>query len=356
MAPRPKIGPAAVARLVASATATATATATVCAVAAASASAAVVYDNIPNPLPGNLPSEAFQAQGAAEFGGLVQLASGPRANPTVTVTLSSQACETGGGATCQTTPGAKFSEPITLNIYDLGPGNSVGSLVGSQTQTFEIPFRPSADPTGCPVGGTVNGKSTDGTQWFDGTNCNSGLAVNISFDLTSQTLALPEQAIVSVAYNTSGFGYQPYGSQTGCALSGNECGYDSLNVAVTSPPSVGSDPLPNDAYLNTAKPADYCDGGTAGVGSSALTRPRARAGPAFSRRSRSTPPIRRPDRKALPGRPARRAPPALLARRAPPARAARPGRRVRLAKQARPASADAADSGVGAVPPARCAA
>ena len=126
-------------------------------------------------------------------------------------------------------------------------GQLVGSLVRSQTQTFEIVFRPSADPTDCPVGGTVNGRSTDGTQGFDGTNCNSGLAVPISFDLTSQTLALPDEAIVSVAYNTSGFGYEPYGSQTGCALSGNECGYDSLNVGVTSPPSVGSDRLPNDA-------------------------------------------------------------------------------------------------------------
>ncbi len=37
----------------------------------ASASAAVVYDNIPTPLPANLPSQPFQAQQTGQYGGQV---------------------------------------------------------------------------------------------------------------------------------------------------------------------------------------------------------------------------------------------------------------------------------------------
>jgi hypothetical protein len=245
------------------------ATAAVCAGTSATASAEVVYNNIPIPLPGNQPSQPFQAQQASEFGGLVQLApSTLRNNPTVTVAMSSWGCQSGSGATCQTTPGSKFSEPITLNLYNVGANHSVGSLIASRTETFEIPFRPSADPTHCPVSGTVNGKTTDGTQWFDGTNCNNGMLTEISFDLTSATLTLPDTMIVSVAYNTSTWGYQPYGTSAFCATTPTGCGYDSLNVAlntIDAHPSVGSDPDPGDAYINSATPNVYCDGGAGGV-------------------------------------------------------------------------------------------
>ena len=43
------------------------------ALAAASASASeVLYTNIPKPMPGNLPSQGFEATGTSEFGGLVK--------------------------------------------------------------------------------------------------------------------------------------------------------------------------------------------------------------------------------------------------------------------------------------------
>jgi hypothetical protein len=219
---------------------------------------AVVYDNIPGSLPGNLPSQAFEATSSSEFGGLIDLGPGPRTNPVVTATLSSWGCQSGGWtSSCQTTPGAKFGEPITLNIYNVNPDNSVGSLIATDTQTFEIPYRPSSDPTHCPA---------NQAEWFDGSNCYNGLATKVSWDLTSATLHLPSKVIVSLAYNTSDYGYQPYGDNTPCHSSSGGCGYDSLNVALAAPPSVGSDPAPNGAYLNSTWSGAYGDGGAGGTG------------------------------------------------------------------------------------------
>jgi len=42
-----------------------------------------------------------------------------------------------------TTPGATFSQAITLNLYNVGSGGSVGSQIATKTQTFNIPYRPS---------------------------------------------------------------------------------------------------------------------------------------------------------------------------------------------------------------------
>ena len=152
-------------------------------------------------------------------------------------------------------------EPITVNVHNANADNSMGSLIATDTQTFEIPYRPSADPTDCPNSGTTNG-----TQWFDGVKCDNGLATNVGWDLSSATLTLPSKVIVSLAYNTSDYGYQPYGDSTPCHATSAGCPYDSLNVAVTAPPSVGSDPTPDGAYLNSTTADSYGDGGAGGTG------------------------------------------------------------------------------------------
>lgn len=222
----------------------------------AAAASSVVYNNVPNPLPGNLVSQAFEAQSASEFGGQIALAGTARTNPTVTVIMSSWGCETGSWFShdCVTTPGATFSEPITLNVYSVGAGGSVGSLLTSSTQTFNIPFRPSADNTNC-TGATAG-------EWFSvaDNSCYNGFATPISFTLNGVTL--PDAAIVSVAYNTSDYGYAPYGDNTACHATSAGCGYDSLNVGLTAPPSVGSDPMPDSAYINSTWSGAYCSGAT----------------------------------------------------------------------------------------------
>src|ERR1700682_5714277 len=111
-----------------------------------------IYNNIPNPLPGNLDSWGYEATGTSEFGDRVAFAPATgRAAKTVTVTMSSFGCQAGHwySSDCNTAPGATFSHPITLNIYVVGSGNAPGALLGTVSQTFAIPFRPSVDLVNC---------------------------------------------------------------------------------------------------------------------------------------------------------------------------------------------------------------
>jgi uncharacterized repeat protein (TIGR01451 family) len=215
------------------------------------AQAATVYNNIPNPLPGNLSSQAFEAQSASEFGGQVQLAGTERQSAVVKAVMSSWACQAGHwtGTNCATTSGATFNVPITLKVYNVGPGNSVGSLITSQTKTFAIPYRPSR-----------NAVCGDGRWSIDGTlaGCFNGFAHQISFDPLGVTL--PNNVIVSLAYNTTHYGASPIGEGASCFGTTPGCPYDSLNVGMAGAPTVGTQPIPNDAYLNSSWTGAYCSG------------------------------------------------------------------------------------------------
>jgi hypothetical protein len=226
-------------------------------VGAATASAGVVYNNIPSPLPGGMNSQPFQAQQTSEFGGQIQLVGSERARPTVTVAMSSWACQSGNWHenNCVTTPGAKFSEPVTLNIYAVGGENLPGTHLASVTQTFQMPYRPSANHKKCPGTGEESGK------FYLKGECLHERAFTIMFRHVAVTL--PEKVIVSVAYNTSQYGPSPYGALP-CESEVAGCPYDSLNVAVrgsweaTPTPSVGTDPLPGDVYINSTTAGVYC--------------------------------------------------------------------------------------------------
>lgn len=204
-----------------------------------------IYNNIPSPLPGNLASWGFEATGTSEFGDRVTFAPATgRSLTTVTLTMSSWGCQFGHwySGDCVTTPGANFSHPIKLNIYNVLAGNQVGTLIGSVTQTFTIPYRPSADPVNC-----------TGGRWFDASSntCFNGLAANVTFNLGG--LTVPNQVIFGVAYNTTHFGYTPIVFAP-CNTSSGGCGYDALNVGLADPAlynNVGSNPAPDDAYQYT---------------------------------------------------------------------------------------------------------
>jgi hypothetical protein len=217
------------------------------ALAPAGASSATIYNNIPSPQPPNVPSVGFEATSTSEFGGQVGLAGSERTNPTVTVLMSSWACQSGGWTSgCTTTPGATFTHDITLNVYNVGSSDSVGSLITTKTENFTMPYRPSSDNCG-----------GDPTAWTASDNsCNHGLAFPISFDLTGTTL--PDHVILGVAYNTSHYGANPIGT------SGP---YDSLNVGTSGAPTVGTAlPTANDAYQNSSWNGAYCDNGSGGTG------------------------------------------------------------------------------------------
>lgn len=225
---------------------------------ATAASAAVVYDNVPSPLPGNVLSEAFQATQTSEFGGQIRLAGTQRQDPSVTVTMSSWGCQTRPAGVCTTTQGATFSHPITLNLYGVLPNGQPGSQLASVTQTFNIPFRPSASVV-CGGGGQWSQDGTAGT-------CFNGFANNITFNLAGRGISLPDRVIVALAYQTSNYGKPALGTQP-CASTPQGCGYDSLNVGLVGPPTVGSLPRVDDAYLDSITAGQYCDLGTGGTDS-----------------------------------------------------------------------------------------
>jgi hypothetical protein len=224
----------------------------VCATAVASAGAATVqYSNLPTPFPGNVSSIGFQATSSAELGGQVQFA-GTVTNPTVTVGMSSWSCQTGGATdgTCVSAPGSTYSWPITLNVYEVGPGDTVGAKIVTLTQTFPIPYRPSADTVHCAGNG----------GWYKAKSCFHGKLFKLTFaklGTPKAPVTLPSKAIVSVAFNTFTHGYAPTGAE------GPE---DSLNVGFGEPATIGSDPLPTSIYWNTTYGPFYCDEGAGGTG------------------------------------------------------------------------------------------
>ncbi len=159
----------------------ATVSVTVFAVAVSAASASVIYNNIPSPLPGNLASFGNEAYSMAEFGGMVEFASPGQKHQTVTVGMSTWACQFGSvyPNTCETPkPQKKFKWPLTLNVYEVGPGNSVGAKLATVTKTFSMPYRPTRDTTG-----TCVGKGSEAGTWYDATTnaCYHGMAFPITF-------------------------------------------------------------------------------------------------------------------------------------------------------------------------------
>jgi Fibronectin type III domain len=218
----------------------------------------VVYSAIPSPIPGNLPSLGYQATQTSEFGDEVGLVSHATPLASARVLMSSWGCQIGSGTSCSTTPGATFSHPITFKVYAVDnstPGSpAVGALLTQKTQTFAIPYRPTADNTDCAGG-----------AWFNGTSCFNGFATPITFDFTTVApVALPAQVIWTVVYNTSNYGPAPIGSAP-CQAAPSGCAYDSLNVALNPTNSVGTDTNPDGVFWNTSTAGWYCDGGPGGT-------------------------------------------------------------------------------------------
>jgi hypothetical protein len=223
---------------------------------AAPVKTSVIYNSLVASTPGNSPSVAFAANQINEYGNAVTFAGTKRNLSSVVVTMSSFGCEDGhwwGG--CVTTPGATFTEPITLNIYTASSGVNPGALIASVTQTFTIPYRPTANPTKCPSTADI----PDG--WYGGSpkKCYNGLTTNITFDFSALRQTLPNSVIFGIAYNTSDYGYVPWGDSTACYVTAAGCGYDALNVAVSTADSVGST---GSTWLNSWVPNQLPEVGT----------------------------------------------------------------------------------------------
>jgi hypothetical protein len=224
---------------------------------------------------GNLPSVGAEAYSFKELGNEVNLVGNHLGN--VVVMLSSWACQTGSWNTdnCGSLAGSTFAVPITFNIYAppaLG-SNVPGARIATQTRTFNIPYRPSANFAHC-SGATAG-------EWWDGAlhSCFNGKAFDVTFNFTG-TVVHSTDVVYGISYNTSHYGPSPIGESASCYSSSGGCAYDSLNIALTQDDgtgyggnvTTGSDRYPGTVYQN-ALASDYCDGGAAGNGTFRIDSP-----------------------------------------------------------------------------------
>lgn len=206
----------------------------------------VIYNTVPNPLPPNEVSLGYEATSTQEFGDLIQFDGTDRSLSTVTIGMSNWAYES-NWETVGTSTG--YTLPLTLNLYNVGPGSTVGSLISTQTVAAFIPWRPEPNPGACAAGSNNNYQGSDG-------NCYAGSLSTVAFNFTGTSV--PDNIIYGLAFNTTDHGYTPTG------VPGP---YESLNFALSPvAPTVGSNPLPDTAYWNTSFAGFYADGGTGGVG------------------------------------------------------------------------------------------
>jgi hypothetical protein len=186
----------------------------------------VAYNDMPLDVVNCLnPGVAFEANQWNEFGDSVTLSGADRTLGSLIVDFQSFACVTGtwdnqggndpcgGGTTTGVSPGT-FTWPITAKIYDADVnGLPTGSALASTGAISEqIPFRPNADPTNCPLAPT---------KWFNplapgGGACQNSIATLLTFDFSAQNVTLPADGKVvwTVAFNTSTSGYTVQGPQT----------------------------------------------------------------------------------------------------------------------------------------------
>ncbi len=211
-------------------------------IATVAAQAGTVYNNIPSTLDPNYVSQGFEATSTYELGDRVGLAGTDRLLSSATVTMSDWAIHsdyTGiGDAT-------GFDHALTMNIYAAGPGDSVGALLGTKTQTFHMLWRPENNPG-------------DNSYWVGPDNNHyHGIAFNCTFDLSTLGLTVPNTIIYGLAYNTADYGANP------THASGP---YNSLNYALGGTTTVGTDVDPDEAYLNSTWAGAYTDNGAGGLG------------------------------------------------------------------------------------------
>ena len=208
-------------------------------------------------------SLSFFEANTSEFGDYIQLAGTDRTLENITVGLNGWACGSGtyyvfiGSKPCSTiTPGAGFDHPITVTVYAKSgddPENNTsrpGAVLATVTQNIFVPYRPSADPVRC---------RAEPSKWYsfaDG-KCHNGHAFLATFDFSALGVVLPTDVIVSIAYKTT--------PTTTSASPVTDA--DLLNVGVAMAlPTVGTDVVPANMYLNSTEASTYGDGGAAGMG------------------------------------------------------------------------------------------
>jgi hypothetical protein len=202
----------------------------------------VQFRSAPEPLPANVASVGFEASATAEFGDLIRLQGDAHFVGSIAVTLTTAAIR----SDYLNTGPFGFSHPITLTVYSVDRNGAVpqaGATLAHVTETFLIPWRPEPDPSATFLPGRP-WRSADGNYY-------TGRAVSVTFDVGESGLALPDDVIVSVSFNTQHAGTRPLG------VPGP---YDFLGVGLSDEfVSAGLDVEPDAVFWKTANAAAYTE-------------------------------------------------------------------------------------------------
>jgi hypothetical protein len=216
-----------------------------------------VYNSLPASGTVQVPSVGAEAHAFNQFGNEVIL-SKPTTIGKISVTMVSFTCQTGGGANCATTENATFPTPITLTLYNASKSDpstgevTPGSVITTVTQTFQIKFRPSADPTNCT--NPARFLASDGA-------CHSGIDQNVVFQIGKKKL--PVDVVWGVNYNTDNSGPNPIG--------GTGAPQDSLNVGFSSAVTTGISRYADSIFWDTRTLGNSCADPTSGNGGPFVT-------------------------------------------------------------------------------------
>jgi|ERR1700677_755411 len=222
------------------------------------ASAQVLYNSLPTATPtydAPAGSLGFQADQTSEFGDEIGLTTGGDTVTGVTIGLSSWATastflnpdnsvKSAYSYLASSLTPTGYYVPLTLNIYNVVAGSTptVGSLITTQTVNTFVPWRPENNPS-------------NNDEWLaPDENYYPGLYSTVTFNTN---VILPQNVIVTLAFNTQNFGSSPTG------LVGP---YNSLNFALNTGNSVGTDINSDAVFWNTSNASNYADGGASGVG------------------------------------------------------------------------------------------
>ena len=205
--------------------------------AVAPAQASLVYTSLPGGTVYNVTSLGYEATATVEFGQGVSIA-GSAVLSQAQILLSNWALESTYEPVGTSTG---FDVPLTLNLYQVGAGNSVGDLITTDTIDAHIVWRPEAN-------------AACGKGWLSPGGCYNGIAQIVTFDLGNVTV--PDAFIWGLSFDTTHYGASPTG------VPGP---YDSLNVGLSSGASEGSDLAPNSAFWNTGNGSLYQLGGAGGT-------------------------------------------------------------------------------------------
>jgi hypothetical protein len=218
----------------------------------------VVYSNL-NTVPSTvnkLPNQDTYSAAPFEFpfGGEVAFTARPGVIKSLTTQVDSFTCEHGiyNLENCYTAkPTKKFSYELTADIYEVTAEGTPGALVASSTEKFKIRYRPTTNVS-CP--------STPEGRGF-GVNCDvGGYLQTITFKRFAPAAVLPEKAIIEITNTASD-------SSSDVVNVGMQTSYKEWDgefvgepPADEGAPSIGTDPLPEDAIVR----GELAEGGWAG--------------------------------------------------------------------------------------------